>query len=86
MTSTVKLRLQTRLGACLLFCLGIACTTTLSASQQLERAWYGRYPLPAGGSVAVENVQGDVSVEGWDRAEVEVTAAKIARRAKRPSG
>jgi len=27
--------------------------------------------------VAVENVQGEVSVEGWDRAEVEVTAAKI---------
>jgi DUF4097 and DUF4098 domain-containing protein YvlB len=27
--------------------------------------------------VAVENVQGEISVEGWDRAEVEVTAAKI---------
>jgi DUF4097 and DUF4098 domain-containing protein YvlB len=55
----------------------MACTATLSGSQELERAWYGRYPLPAGGSVAVENVQGEVSVEGWDRAEVEITAAKI---------
>ena len=55
----------------------MACTATLSASQELERAWYGRYPLPPGGSVAVENVQGEVSVEGWDRAEVEITAAKI---------
>ena len=27
--------------------------------------------------MAVENVQGEVSVEGWDRAEVEITAAKI---------
>ena len=27
--------------------------------------------------MTVENVQGNVSVEGWDRAEVEVTAAKI---------
>jgi DUF4097 and DUF4098 domain-containing protein YvlB len=27
--------------------------------------------------VAVENVQGEVSVEGWERAEVEITAAKI---------
>jgi hypothetical protein len=27
--------------------------------------------------VAVENVQGEVSVEGWDRAEVEVSAIKI---------
>jgi hypothetical protein len=27
--------------------------------------------------VAVENVQGEVRVEGWDRSEVEITAAKI---------
>ena len=55
----------------------MACAASLCASQELERAWYGRYPLPVGGSVAVENVQGEISVEGWDRAEVEVTAAKI---------
>jgi hypothetical protein len=55
----------------------MACTATLSASQELERAWYGLYPLSPGGSVAVENIQGEVSVEGWDRAEVEITAAKI---------
>jgi hypothetical protein len=55
----------------------MACTATPSASQELERAWYGLYPLPAGGDVAVENVQGEISVEGWDRAEVEITAAKI---------
>jgi DUF4097 and DUF4098 domain-containing protein YvlB len=55
----------------------MACTATVSASPELERAWYGRYPLPAGGSVVVENVQGEISVEGWDRAEVEIMAAKI---------
>jgi hypothetical protein len=55
----------------------MACTATLSASQEIERAWYGLYPLSPGGSVAVENIQGEVSVEGWDRAEVEITAAKI---------
>jgi hypothetical protein len=55
----------------------MAFTVTLSASQALERAWYGRYPLPVGGSVAVENIQGEISVAGWDRAEVEVTAVKI---------
>jgi hypothetical protein len=27
--------------------------------------------------VVVENIQGEVSVEGWDRAEVEITAVKI---------
>jgi hypothetical protein len=57
----------------------MACAATLSASQELERAWYGRYALPVGGSVAVENVQGEISVEGWDRAEVEITAAKIGK-------
>ena len=62
----------------LLLFLGMACPATLSASSTHEGAWYGRYPLPAGGSVAVENVQGDVQVEGWDRAEVQITAAKIA--------
>jgi len=57
----------------------MAFVARLDASQQLERAWYGRYPLSAGGSVSVENVQGEISVEGWDRAEVEITAAKIGK-------
>jgi hypothetical protein len=35
-----------------------------------------RYPLAPGGTVAVENVQGDIAVEGWDRAEVEVAVVK----------
>jgi hypothetical protein len=37
-----------------------------------------RYPLKPGGSVAVENVQGHIAVEGWDRSEVEVTVVKTA--------
>ena len=77
MTKTVSTRLLRHWKTCLFLCLGVACAATLSASQDLERAWYGRYPLPAGGSVVVENVQGEISVEGWDRAEVEVTALKI---------
>jgi len=70
-------RLQRYLTAYLFLCLGMAFGSRLAASGQLERAWYGRYPLPAGGNVSVENVQGEISVEGWDRAEVEITAAKI---------
>ena len=77
MTRTDTSRLQGRLGTGLFLFLMMAWTATLSASQELERAWYGRYPLPAGGSVVVENVQGEISVEGWDRAEVEITAAKM---------
>ena len=74
-----RTRLPRPLITCLFLCLGMACAVSLAASQQLERAWYGLYPLPAGGSVSVENVQGEISVEGWDRAEVEITAAKIGK-------
>jgi len=71
------MRLRRNLRTCLFLCFGMAFTVTLSASEVFERAWYGRYPLPVGGSVAVENIQGEITVAGWDRAEVEVTAAKI---------
>ena len=61
----------------LLLCLALACAATLSAAQETDRPWYARYGLPPGGRVAVENIQGDVFVEGCDRAEVEITAAKF---------
>jgi len=76
-TRTDAMQLRRHLTTCLFLCFAMAPAVTLSASQVLERAWYGRYPLPAGGSVAVENIQGEISVAGWDRAEVEVTAVKI---------
>lgn len=37
------------------------------------------YPLPSGGSFALENVNGSVQVEGWNRDEVEVSAVKTGR-------
>jgi hypothetical protein len=43
-----------------------------------QRTWVARYPLRPAGSVSVENVQGDVRVEAWDRAEVEVAVLKRA--------
>lgn len=48
-----------------------------AASRQAE-SWTARYPLPAGGQVAVTNVQGSIEVEGWDRDEVELTVLKTA--------
>jgi len=77
MSRSEATRPQAHLTAWLFLCLGMLGATSLPASQELERAWYARYPFPAGGSVAVENVQGEISVVGWDRAEVEITAAKI---------
>ena len=41
-----------------------------------ERIWSATYPLTSGGRVQVANVQGSITVEGWDRAEVEVTAVQ----------
>jgi hypothetical protein len=47
-----------------------------SASDQVfERT----YPLQGGGSFLLENVNGSVEVDGWDRDEVEVRAVKVAR-------
>lgn len=43
-----------------------------------SHVWITRVPLPPGGSVAVDNVQGDIAVEAWDRAEVEVAVVKTA--------
>lgn len=37
------------------------------------------YPLVAGGSFMLENVNGSVQVEGWDRDEVEVRAVKTSQ-------
>jgi hypothetical protein len=43
-----------------------------------ERAFVARYPLEPGGSVTIDNIQGDISVTAWDRAEAEVAVIKQA--------
>jgi hypothetical protein len=37
------------------------------------------YPLPSGGSFTLENVNGSVQVDGWEKEEVEVRAVKVAQ-------
>ena len=51
----------------------LAGAPAVAAEQQV---WTARYPLPPGGSLAVENVQGSIWIEGWDRAEAEITVIK----------
>jgi hypothetical protein len=63
--------------------LGIGLVTSALAAKAAEQDWMGRFPLTAGGQVAVENIQGDVFVEGWDRAEVNVAVTKTALRPTR---
>ena len=41
-----------------------------------QRLFIRRYPLEAAGIVTVDNIQGDISVEAWDRAEAEVVVIK----------
>ena len=48
----------------------------LPAGAWQQQSWSSRFPLQPGGTVRVENVQGDIAVEAWDRAEVEVSAIK----------
>jgi hypothetical protein len=50
----------------------------LPAGASQQQSWSSRFPLQPGGAVRVENVQGDVTVEAWDRAEVEVSVLKTA--------
>jgi Toastrack DUF4097 len=48
----------------------------LPAGAWPQQSWSSHFPLQPGETVRVENVQGDISVEAWDRAEVEVSAIK----------
>ena len=48
-----------------------------TATPPKEKVWSASYPLAPGGEVSVTNVQGSIVVEGWERAEVEVTAVQV---------
>jgi hypothetical protein len=50
----------------------------LPAGAWPQQSWISDFPLQPGGTVRVENVQGDIAVEAWDRAEVEVSVIKTA--------
>jgi hypothetical protein len=56
----------------------IACL--LFPARAADENFHQIYPLAAGGSFALENVNGSVQVEGWSRDEVEVSAVKTATR------
>ncbi len=53
----------------------LAATLGASAAPE-EKVWSATYPLAPGGEVSVTNVQGSIVVEGWERAEVELTAVQ----------
>jgi len=51
---------------------------TSSQTNLLREEFHQTYPLTANGRVSLENINGDVRVEVWDRNEVKVDAVKIA--------
>ncbi len=58
--------------------LGLALPFTAAAYQFTEDSTY-TYPLTAGGQISLDNVNGDVTIEAWDRDEVSIEAVKRGR-------
>lgn len=48
----------------------------LTASASGQQIWSARYPLSASGELVLKNIHGQILIEAWDRAEVEITALK----------
>jgi len=58
---------------------GIAAAAQAAPAATLNEHFEHTYPLAAGGTFALDNVNGEVAVTAWDRAEVRVTATKHAK-------
>ena len=59
----------------------LICALAISAlpSYAVSKEFSEKYPLEAGGSFELQNVNGTIQVQGWDRDEVEVHAVKTAK-------
>jgi hypothetical protein len=68
---------STRLGVKLAWFLMTLCGMAggLGPAYGIERNWVKDFVLSPGGRVSVENVDGDIVVEGWDQAQVQATVA-----------
>lgn len=58
----------------------VAATVLAVPGYAFDEAFERTYPLPAGGSFQLQNVNGSVQISGWDREAVEVHAVKSARQ------
>lgn len=56
--------------------LALAWTSPAQASETVKETFLKTYPLQAGGELRVENTNGGITVEAWDRNEVRVEAVK----------
>lgn len=60
----------------LLALMGLASAAMSAQAVTLKDRFQKTYPLQAGGTVTLDNVNGGVTVEAWDRPEVQVVADK----------
>ena len=60
------------LGALMAFAL------TASASDQFTAEFHRSFSLPSNGRVSLENVNGNVTITGWDKSEIQIDAVKKA--------
>lgn len=72
-----RLRAAKIAGAACLLAISVAGARAARAAD--DTLFQKTVPLTSGGSFVLENVNGSVRVEGWDRDEVEVTAVKVAK-------
>lgn len=64
------------IGLCLLLLAAVWAVPSYAISKEFNQS----YPLQPGGSFELQNVNGTVDVQGWDRNEVEVHAVKTAKQ------
>jgi DUF4097 and DUF4098 domain-containing protein YvlB len=57
----------------------VVCTVVAVPSFAITKDFNQSYPLEPGGSFELQNVNGTVDVQGWDKNEVEVHAVKTAK-------
>ena len=69
------LRKSIRVAALFAFVLAVAAVPGFAISKEFSQS----YPLQPGGSFELQNVNGTVDVQGWDKDEVEVHAVKTAK-------
>ena len=62
----------------------LVCSFTISLAATVEKEFQETYDLNLGGKLSVENVNGKIAVESWDKEEVEVfVAIKVKANSKR---
>ncbi|HUL15606.1 MAG TPA: hypothetical protein VLV88_06395 [Terriglobales bacterium] len=71
----MKLRKSLYLAALFVVILGVSAVPGFGYSKEFDQL----YPLQPGGTFDLQNVNGAVEVQGWDRNEVEVHAVKTAK-------